>query len=81
MRCSSCNAEHDRADQRYCSRCHADYQREWRKTHPNQRTLGHDEMAEKLRARGWLVMPPLPRETYSNPDGATKPRPSNPPRA
>ncbi len=29
-RCSKCGGRNDRAPQRYCSGCHAAYQREWR---------------------------------------------------
>ena len=29
--CSKCDSTNDRAPQRYCSGCHANYQREWRK--------------------------------------------------
>ncbi len=32
--CSRCNRENDRPSQRYCSGCHAEYMREWRKAHP-----------------------------------------------
>lgn len=32
--CSGCNKECDRPDQRYCTKCHAAYMRDWRKTHP-----------------------------------------------
>jgi hypothetical protein len=31
MKCSECAADNDRAPQRYCSTCHAAYQRRWRK--------------------------------------------------
>ena len=38
--CSKCGATHARRGQRWCHACHAEYQREWRKTHPNTE-LGH----------------------------------------
>lgn len=33
--CSRCDNINDRAPQRYCSECHAQYQRDWRKTRVN----------------------------------------------
>lgn len=32
--CSRCGVFRRRPDQRYCSRCHNAYMREWRKSHP-----------------------------------------------
>lgn len=29
-RCSKCDSPNDRAPQRYCARCHAAYQKNWR---------------------------------------------------
>jgi hypothetical protein len=31
MQCSGCHHENDRAPQRYCSKCHAAYQKIWRR--------------------------------------------------
>ncbi|MDB5550823.1 MAG: hypothetical protein JWL86_807 [Rhizobium sp.] len=33
--CSKCDQTNDRAPQRYCARCHAGYQRDWRKGRVN----------------------------------------------
>lgn len=32
-RCSNCDEPNHRVGQRYCAKCHAAYQRLWRKTH------------------------------------------------
>ncbi len=35
--CSKCQEENDRDGQRYCSGCHAEYMRDWRKRQAVQR--------------------------------------------
>src|SRR4051812_46777027 len=46
--CNRCNKENDRQAQRYCRDCHAEYMREWRKTHP----MG-DGQAQRDKARSF----------------------------
>jgi hypothetical protein len=47
--CSKCRGENDRLPQRYCSKCHAAYNRKWRKAHPHSFTRGTNVRRETSR--------------------------------
>lgn len=68
--CSRCGVEHQRQKQRYCTRCHAAYMREWRKTHPLTPEQRHKDACRSYagvyKRRGHLS--PEPCQNCGNPE-------------
>lgn len=75
--CQKCEGPNDRLGQRYCRPCHANYMREWRKTH---KLIGDSRLRNHARARarlyfkrGWINAGPCavcgsPQSEMHHPD-------------